>query len=198
MVPVTLTRVELTSRIAELQLAETFTISRESQDEAEVVHVEVRHGDDVGFGEAAPIERYDESAASALAYLEEVGDAIGADGVVLHPGSTVGEPHEEALDRVGDALRTALEESDGCPLLLEDTAGAGGTLGRVTGSGDVRRTPGRLSEGARRAGRMERMDLLALEQQARRPLVDQARRAFGRGMGAVGGTEGVIDVHIRE
>jgi deoxyribonuclease-4 len=60
----------------------------------------------------------------------QMGDAIGADGVVLHPGSTVGEPHEEALVRVGDALKAALGESDRCPLLLEDTAGAGKTLGR--------------------------------------------------------------------
>ncbi len=33
--------------------------------------------------------------------------------------------------RVGEALRQALEESDSCPLLLEDTAGAGNTLGRT-------------------------------------------------------------------
>ena len=33
-------------------------IARESQDAAEVVQVEVRHGDVSGFGEAAPIERY--------------------------------------------------------------------------------------------------------------------------------------------
>ncbi|NLT04821.1 MAG: deoxyribonuclease IV [Solirubrobacterales bacterium] len=71
--------------------------------------------------------------AKSLASLKHslaMGDAIGADGVVLHPGSTVGEPHEEALARVGDALGEALAETDSCPLLLEDTAGAGKTLGR--------------------------------------------------------------------
>ena len=47
-------------------------IARETQDVAEVVQVEVRHGDVSGFGEAAPIERYAESAASALAWLEHV------------------------------------------------------------------------------------------------------------------------------
>jgi L-Ala-D/L-Glu epimerase len=68
--------VELTAQIATLQLAETFVISRESQDIAEVVQVEVRHGDSSGFGEAAPIERYGESAASGLAWLGtvELGD----------------------------------------------------------------------------------------------------------------------------
>lgn len=59
-----------------------------------------------------------------------MGDGIEADGVVLHPGSTMGEPHGEALARVGDALREGLAESERCPLLLEDTAGAGNTLGR--------------------------------------------------------------------
>jgi deoxyribonuclease-4 len=67
----------------------------------------------------------------SLVHSLRAGDRIGAAGVVLHPGSTVGEPHEEALKRVGEALRHGLEESDGCPLLLEDTAGAGSTLGRT-------------------------------------------------------------------
>ena len=67
---------ELTARIVSLPLAETFVISRESQDVAELVHVELRHDGVSGFGEAAPIERYDESAQSALAWLEgvELGD----------------------------------------------------------------------------------------------------------------------------
>jgi L-alanine-DL-glutamate epimerase-like enolase superfamily enzyme len=68
--------VKLRAWKATVRLAETFTISRESQDEADVVQVELRHGDVVGFGEAAPIERYDQSAESAVAWLEqvEVGD----------------------------------------------------------------------------------------------------------------------------
>jgi deoxyribonuclease-4 len=68
---------------------------------------------------------------ASLIHSLRMGDAIGADGVVLHPGSTVGEPHAAALARVGDALREALAESEGCALLLEDTAGAGNTLGRT-------------------------------------------------------------------
>ncbi len=71
-----------------------------------------------------------EKSLASLVHSLRMGDAIGAAGVVLHPGSTVGEPHEEALARVGDALRHALEESERCPLLLEDTAGAGNTIGR--------------------------------------------------------------------
>jgi L-alanine-DL-glutamate epimerase-like enolase superfamily enzyme len=68
--------VELSARIVRLPLATTFVISRESQDVAELTQVEIRHGGTSGFGEAAPIERYDESAQSALAWLEglELGD----------------------------------------------------------------------------------------------------------------------------
>ena len=66
----------------------------------------------------------------SLVHSLQTGDRIGAAGVVLHPGSTVGEPHDESLKRVGEALRQGIEESDSCPLLLEDTAGAGNTLGR--------------------------------------------------------------------
>ena len=63
---------QLTARVATLRLAETFVISRSSEDEAEVVDVELRHEGASGFGEAAPLARYDESAASALAWLEDV------------------------------------------------------------------------------------------------------------------------------
>jgi deoxyribonuclease IV len=67
---------------------------------------------------------------ASLTHALQMGDAIGADGVVVHPGSTVGEPHEEAIERAGSAFAEALTGSDSCPLLLEDTAGSGNTLGR--------------------------------------------------------------------
>jgi L-alanine-DL-glutamate epimerase-like enolase superfamily enzyme len=69
--------VEASARIITLRLAETFVISRESADSADVVLVELRHAGHSGFGEAAPAERYGETAASALAYVEEHGDALG-------------------------------------------------------------------------------------------------------------------------
>ncbi|HWH11494.1 MAG TPA: deoxyribonuclease IV [Solirubrobacteraceae bacterium] len=59
-----------------------------------------------------------------------LGDEIGADAVVLHPGSAKLGPVDEAVSRAGRVLRQALEESERCPLHLENTAGAGGTLGR--------------------------------------------------------------------
>jgi L-Ala-D/L-Glu epimerase len=66
-------------RVVTLRLAETFVISRESQDTAEVVHVELEHEGVRGFGEAAPIERYDESAESARAYVEANAELLGDD-----------------------------------------------------------------------------------------------------------------------
>jgi len=68
---------------------------------------------------------------ASLVHSLRMGDAIGADGVVLHPGSTVGEPHGASMKRIGKALEEALAESDSCRLLLEDTAGAGNTIGRT-------------------------------------------------------------------
>jgi len=67
---------------------------------------------------------------ASLTHSLRMGDAIGADGVVVHPGSRLKEPLDEALGRVGDMVREALAESDSCRLLLENTAGAGGTIGR--------------------------------------------------------------------
>jgi deoxyribonuclease-4 len=68
--------------------------------------------------------------ADSLIHALRMGDEIRADGVVIHPGSTVGEPHEDALARAGEMFEHALAESDSCRLLLENTAGAGNTLGR--------------------------------------------------------------------
>ena len=59
-----------------------------------------------------------------------VGAGIGAVGVVLHPGSAKTGDVPKAIKRAGKVIGNALDETDGCDLLLEDTAGAGGTLGR--------------------------------------------------------------------
>src|SRR4051794_23064145 len=58
------------------------------------------------------------------------GDALGAVAVVLHPGSAKTGEVGPAIKRAGEVIREALAESEGCALHLENTAGAGGTLGR--------------------------------------------------------------------
>jgi deoxyribonuclease IV len=59
-----------------------------------------------------------------------VGAGLGAVGVVLHAGSAKTGNVKRAITRAGKVIREALEETEGCRLQLEDTAGAGGTLGR--------------------------------------------------------------------
>jgi deoxyribonuclease-4 len=67
---------------------------------------------------------------ASLTHSLRVGQAIGAAGVVLHPGSAKTGDVGEAIARAGAVIGEALAESEGCELHLEDTAGAGGTLGR--------------------------------------------------------------------
>jgi deoxyribonuclease IV len=70
---------------------------------------------------------------TSLKHSLTVGDAIGADGVVLHAGSALKGHVGEAIVRAGKVIEEALAETEGCRLLLEDTAGTGGTLGRSFG-----------------------------------------------------------------
>jgi deoxyribonuclease-4 len=67
---------------------------------------------------------------TSLTHSLRVGDAIGATGVVLHPGSAKTGHVGEAIARAGEVIAEALAQSERCALHLEDTAGAGGTLGR--------------------------------------------------------------------
>ena len=71
----------------------------------------------------------DKSMAS-LAHALRVGDGIAADGVVVHAGSRKRDPYAKATNRAGKAIRRVLEESEACPLLVENTAGTQGPLGR--------------------------------------------------------------------
>jgi L-alanine-DL-glutamate epimerase-like enolase superfamily enzyme len=93
---------EVSARVATLVLAETFVISRESADTAEVIQVEIRHDGQTGYGEGAPIERYGESAESALAYVEEHADALGDDPWAM-------DHIDEHLPREQFAARSALD-----------------------------------------------------------------------------------------
>ena len=67
---------------------------------------------------------------TALTTALRSGDRIGAHAVVLHVGSALAGDVDSAIKRSGKVIREALAESESCPLQLENTAGAGGTLGR--------------------------------------------------------------------
>ena len=73
----------LSARIVKLELAEPFVIARDTTEVAEVVWVELEHDGQRGFGEAAPNDRYDESAGSALDYVEEFAGDLGDDPFAL-------------------------------------------------------------------------------------------------------------------
>ena len=67
---------------------------------------------------------------TSLTHSLRVGQQIGASGVVLHSGSAKTGAVAAAIARAGTVITEALEESEECPLHLENTAGTGGTLGR--------------------------------------------------------------------
>jgi deoxyribonuclease-4 len=80
---------------------------------------------------AAPDDTVYEKSKAALLNTVEVACAIEADGVVLHVGSHLGAGLETGLERALPPLREALERcSDVTWILLENSAGAGGTIGR--------------------------------------------------------------------
>ncbi len=67
---------------------------------------------------------------ASLTHALRIGDGIGADGVVLHPGAQKGEAHGPSMKRAAKVIAAALKDSESCPLLLEQTAGHKGLLGR--------------------------------------------------------------------
>jgi deoxyribonuclease IV len=80
---------------------------------------------------AAPKDDIYEKSVAALRNTMEVACAIGAEGVVVHVGSHLGSGFEAGLERVLPAMEQVLELcSDETWLLMENSAGAGGTIGR--------------------------------------------------------------------
>ena len=86
----------------------------------------------------------------SLVHALTIGAGIGADGVVLHSGAAKGDPVDVALKRATKVISEALAETENCDLLLENTAGSTGLLGR-----DV----GELAELVERAGGGERLGI---------------------------------------
>jgi deoxyribonuclease-4 len=80
---------------------------------------------------AAPDDAIYEKSVAALRSTMEIACAIGADGVVLHVGSHLGAGLDKGLERVVPALEQVLDLcSNTTWLLMENSAGAGGTIGR--------------------------------------------------------------------
>ncbi len=80
---------------------------------------------------ATPDEEIYEKSVATLMNTVDVACAIEADGVVFHVGSHLGAGFEAGLEHVVPALERALERcSDTTWLMIENSAGAGGTIGR--------------------------------------------------------------------
>lgn len=80
---------------------------------------------------AAPDDAIYEKSVTALRSSVDVACKIDADAVIFHVGSHLGAGFEKGLERVVPALLQCLEScSDKTWLLIENTAGAGGTIGR--------------------------------------------------------------------
>jgi deoxyribonuclease IV len=80
---------------------------------------------------AAPNDDVYEKSVAALSNTMEVAGAIGADAVVFHVGSHLGSGFEHGLERVVPAMEQVLKlTTDKTWLLMENSAGTGGTIGR--------------------------------------------------------------------
>jgi deoxyribonuclease IV len=80
---------------------------------------------------AAPDDVIYEKSRAALRNTMEVSCAIDADAVIFHVGSHLGAGMDAGIERVLPALNEALELcTDRTWLLMENSAGAGGTIGR--------------------------------------------------------------------
>jgi apurinic endonuclease APN1 len=83
---------------------------------------------------ASPEEEKASRAKAGLARELERSTALGAGACCFHPGSAGDSDPLEACDRAGDAIRHALEtvpeSATGTRVLIENTAGAGRTMGR--------------------------------------------------------------------
>jgi L-alanine-DL-glutamate epimerase-like enolase superfamily enzyme len=75
--------VELSHRTATLRLREPFSIARSTDEEVDVVWVELSLNGVTGYGEAAPADRYNESAESGSALFDEAAGLLGDDPFAL-------------------------------------------------------------------------------------------------------------------
>jgi len=84
----------------------------------------------------ADLELYEKSIA-CLTHNLSVARGIGSSGLILHVGSHHGAGFDQVVRQIADAFERAFAEADpapegeaDCPILIENAAGSGGTVGR--------------------------------------------------------------------
>lgn len=80
---------------------------------------------------ATPDPELREKSLASLTHALRIGDAIGATGVVLHPGARKQDELVPAIKRAGELIGEALSGSERCPVLIEQMAGHQGILGHT-------------------------------------------------------------------
>ncbi len=81
---------------------------------------------------ATKLRNIHRSSVESLVQHLEIGERLGLAGVVLHVGSSKGSTEDEAVARIGQGIAEALAAAPGsCAVYLENTAGAGDTIGRT-------------------------------------------------------------------
>jgi deoxyribonuclease-4 len=118
----------------------------------------------------------------SLTHALLVGDGIGAAGVIVHPGSGKGQKPGPTFKRLGRAVKEALARTERCPLLFENTAGAGFTIGRTFE--ELARVIEESGEGVRLGACLDSCHLLASGYEIRRgealsDVVDEFDREVG-------------------
>ena len=85
---------------------------------------------------SAELELYEKSV-ECLTHNLSVARGMGASGLVLHVGSHKGAGFDDVVRQIADGLERALDIADAapegvadCPILIENAAGSGGTVGR--------------------------------------------------------------------
>jgi deoxyribonuclease-4 len=120
----------------------------------------------------------------ALTHALLFGDAVGAAGVIIHPGSGKGSSPAKTFGFIGGAIKRALSVTERCPLLLENTAGAGFTVGRHFD--ELAEVMGRVDGGERLGVCLDSCHLLASGHEVREPdalasVLDDYERKLGLG-----------------
>ena len=78
---------------------------------------------------ATPEPELRKKSLASLTNALQIGDAIGAAGVVLHPGARKDADLAPAIARAGSVIAEAIADSQHCPVLIEQMAGHKGILG---------------------------------------------------------------------